>query len=512
MSKNKKRNKNKVSSLTFDKEKVLNKGYEHNGPPYSGWDYSEDSPDSDILDNLEAIRGRSRDLYMTTDLAVAVMEKYRTKVVGIGLVPKPMINYKYLGISKEKAKEMEQIITTKFEAWASSTNCDSTRVHDFYTLQGLAVISYIMNGDVFCVIRRKETREIDIELCLQLVEGDRVKNPDTANENTKLGIEFKNNELYKYHISSTHPGDGKGTVKGYPVFNSLGRRNILHLFEPNRVGQKRGIPVLAPVLKNFKQLERYKSAELMSALINATVAMVLESDNPGATLNIGHVASSMGKSLETPAGGSEALKRQVATVYGGGGTVFATNKKEKLTEFKTERPNKNFKDFVDTIVKELGAATMIPSEVITSSFQNSYSASRAALEEAEARFKTSRKLLERKICHPIYEEFIIELIRNGDVECKGFFEDATIRHAFSKCMWIGANKTTLDPLKDAKSAEVLIKNGILPKSIVVSQMGLDSDSVATEIREEKIKSAELDNEIAKIRREATKNGMVEDSK
>lgn len=143
----------KISELKID---IQNKGYETRGPEFSGWDYLADSADNDILDNLQELRGMSRDLYMTNEIAVAVLEKFRNKGIGVGLLPEPTINYSYLGISEEKAKEMERIIKMRFDAWAYSTNSDTTRMHDFYTLQSLAMISWLMNGDVFAVVKRKK--------------------------------------------------------------------------------------------------------------------------------------------------------------------------------------------------------------------------------------------------------------------------------------------------------------------------------------------------------------------
>lgn len=488
-------------------EQVKNAGYAQTGTENMGFYATNDSPDNDILDNMEDLRAKSRELYMTNDIAVAVLDKYRTKVVSVGLIPKPTIDYKFLGITKEKAQEYAKTIETKFEAWAISTNCDASRVHDFFTLQGLAQLSWVMNGDVFAVVKRKPTKDIDVELCVQLIESDRIQSPRGNNE-IKGGIEFKDNELYKYYISTKHPGDGASSVKGYPVFNSLGRRNILHIFEPSRVGQKRGIPILAPVLSTYKQLERYKSAELMAAVLNASVALILNSKDPHKILNTSHIAKASGGTPTPKPTSYDSVRKEMAATFEKG-TVFTSTDGEELKEFQTSRPSKSYKDFVDHILEEIGAASGVPKEVMMSAFKSSYSAAKASLEEAESRFKVCRKILERKFCHPIYEEFIIELIRNGDIECPNFFTDTTVRHAFSKCVWIGSSKPSLDPLKDAKTAEVLIKNKIVPAGYIVAQMGYDPDSTKELIAQETVEMAELQ---AKVNKTLKKGGETDGKK
>ncbi|MGL5613689.1 phage portal protein, partial [Cetobacterium sp.] len=175
-------------------------------------------------------------------------------------------------------------------------------------------------------------------------------------------------------------------------------------------------------------------------------------------------------------------------------TVIEAYKGHTVKEFQTTRPNKNYKDFVETITEGMGARVLIPKEVLMSSFKSSYSAARAALEEAHKRFVVSRKLIEIKFCQPIYEEFILELIRNGEIECPGFFEDEAIRYAFTRCVWIGPNKVSLDPVKDARAAEINLKNKTLTRGMIAMSQGYDFDDIEDEILEEEMKLATIEKQ------------------
>ena len=73
-------------------------------PSLSKWFTWAESPDNDILWDLDDLRAKSRALYMNNELAGAALKKMRTKIVGTGLLPKPTINYQIAGITKEKAK------------------------------------------------------------------------------------------------------------------------------------------------------------------------------------------------------------------------------------------------------------------------------------------------------------------------------------------------------------------------------------------------------------------------
>ena len=131
------------------------------------------------------------------------------------------------------------------------------------------------------------------------------------------------------------------------------------------------------------------------------------------------------------------------------------------------------------------------------SFKSSYSAAKAALEEAHQRFLVCRKLLERTFCQPVYEEFILELIKNGDIDCPNFFESSAIRYAFTRCIWVGSGKSSLDPLKEANANQKSLENYTTTRGIIAAESGLDFDEILEARRDEELKIAEIE----KLKRE-----------
>ncbi|AVQ29479.1 phage portal protein [Fusobacterium ulcerans] len=490
-----------VSKTSTTIKMVSGIGYNNkDDPSLSKWYTYSESPDNDILWDLDDLRAKSRNLYMNNELAGAALKKMRTKIVGTGLLPKPTINYQIAGITKEKAKEYEKIIKAKFNAWASSTNADFNRMHDFFTIQALIQLSWIMNGDAFIIPKRKKRAGVEIDLCLQMIEADRVVNPRfTYNQLIKGGVEFsENGDLLKYYIADRHPGDGYSEIKGYPVFNNLGRRNILHIFEPERIGQRRGVPLLASIIYPIKNLGKYKEAELIAAVINASLGFIVETKDPENFIN----GSAFGSSDSDTDG--EAKKERTDKISLEHGMGIIAKEGETIKEFTTTRPNKSYKEFVDAVYEEIGAQLEIPHEVLMSSFKASYSAAKASLEEAHQRFLVCRKLLERTLCQPIYEEFILELIRNGDVDCPNFFENEVVRYAFTRCIWVGSGKSSLDPLKEANANKTSLDNYTTTRGIIAAESGLDFDEMLEARLEEEIKIAEIQKKI----KEEIKGGEI----
>lgn len=467
----------------------------------NSWYTQANSPDEDINESLEDLRGKSRSLYMNNTIAGAALKKYKTRVVGQGLIPKPMINYQHIGTSREEAKKIEKIIKSKFDSWANSNNSDASRMLSFYEQQALVVLSWVMNGDAFAIPLRKKREGVSIDLCIQLLEADRIASPLYTDDNLiQAGVEYdKNGQLLAYHILSHYPNDANPyQTKRYPAFNSLGKRNIYQVFESERIGQRRGVPILAPIIFALKQLGTYKDAEISAAVVNAMVAMIIESQSKD-TIGFG---GGFGSGDDTLEDGNGPRERSIGIEHS---QLIVAGEGETIREYNTQRPNKQYEAFTSALYTEIGADLEIPKDSLLSDHKSSYSAAKASMEEAEKRFEVSRKILERRFCQPIYEEFILELIKNGDINCPGFFEDDSIRRAFCKCVWVGAGKVSLDPLKEANAVGKRLKNFTTTREIEAAQHGLDFDEIVEARKEEEMELAEIQRMVEEVNKNAEEN-------
>lgn len=477
------------------KIEILNSGYGNYGASttrksLAGWLYAGGSHREDIEDNLSVLRQRSRDLYMGVPIANGAVKTMRTNVVGRGLYLKPAIDREVAGLTAAQAQKLEKQIQREWRLWADSPDCDIQRIDNFYELQQLAFLNWLMSGDCLAVLPIKPRLNQPYDLRVQLVEADRLSSPDycdTYDNKIVGGVEVdRDGEVIAYHISDQHPLSYEVTdikwqrVEAYG--KKSGRRNVLHIMCRERIDQRRGVPFLAPVIEALKQMGRYTDAELIAAVVSGlfTVFIEKESNSEGEAIGSMIPDEEMVDALDD------------TSIEMGPGAVVDLNAGEKIHDSNPGRPNANFQSFVEAICQQIGAALEIPYELLVKRFNASYTASKGALEEAWKMFRMYRRWLANDFCQPIYEEWLSEAVAKKRIEAPGFFEDPIIKKAYCRAEWNGPARGTLDPKKEVQAAESRVANGFSTRSQETMEMtGGDFYSNVEQLKHEEKKLSEV---------------------
>jgi lambda family phage portal protein len=415
----------------------------------SGWQTSIGSPDADTLNDLQTLRDRSRWLVRNSPLGAGAVNTTVTNVVGGGLKLQARIDRSFLRLADDQADAWEQQVEREFRLWGK--HCDAQRVLRFGGLQELAFRSSLESGDVFVVLPYLAKRQSPYGLSVQLIEADRVSNPNHKPDSRDCagGIERDPyGAAINYYIQEQHPGDvhsggASSTWKPVPAYGAAsGRRQVLHLYKMLRPGQSRGVPFLAPVIKELKQISRYTDAELMAAVISGFLTVFVTSESGDQPL------APMTPTEETGASAGD------SDIKLGNGAVVGLAPGENVSTVDPKRPNAQFDPFVLAIVRQIGLCLEIPYEVLIKHFTASYSAARAALLEAWKFFLGRRMWLAESLCQPVYEAWLEEAIGNDRIAAPGFFSDPMIREAYCGAEWVGPTKGMINE-KDEVEAAIL---------------------------------------------------------
>lgn len=452
---------------------VRAKGYSQAGASYSkralrGFRAQSGSPREDIDENNDTLRQRSRTMYMSSPVAAAALKRLRTNVVGKGLQLKSTIDRETLGMSQEQAELWQKQTEKEFALWADNKKaCDAIGMNDFYDMQQLVMLAWPMSGDVFALCRRYEaTRLHPYSLRLHIIEADRIRTPTSSytyagssttgkaeNGNTIFdGVEVDSNgKIVAYHISNKYPYENTLKANGFQRVEAYGAEtglpNILHIAETERPEQYRGVPYLAQVMEPLLQMRRYTEAEIQSAVVQSflTAFVVTKSGTDEMPFN------------ET---GEDDVSKSENDYEMGPGTINIMEEGEDVKFATPTHPNTGFETFMRALMEQVGAALEIPADMLSMSFNASYSASRAALLEAWKGFRMRRKWLTQDFCRPTYEIWMTEAVARGRIVAPGFLTDPVMRQAYLQSEWIGPPPGQLDPTKEISAAKMAIDEGL----------------------------------------------------
>ena len=452
---------------------VTNSGYGNYGANLTkksliGWLFRGGSAKEDIEDNIDTLRQRSRDAYMGIPTASAALKTLCTNVVAGGLIPSPQIDAEVLGLTREQAEELQGKIMREFALWADTTECDADGLGNFYKLQQLAYMGFLMNGDSFALLPFKERPGSQYATKVQIIEADRICSPDGYDRlvpdyvrghhvhSIVQGVETDEaGMVVAYWICNRHPHSSLAVQNGMlewtrvEAYGAAGRHNVLHVMTRERAGQLRGVPILAPVLETLKQLGRYTQAEIDAAVISAYFTVLVKPASVQTGLPVGQYIPKEAQVDSADPGSIEM----------GQGTILSLNPGDDVAFADPTHPNTAYNAFFDAMIKEIGAGMEIPPEVLEKQFTQNFSAARGALNEFWRVCDVKRDDFVDSFCQPIYEQFLAEAVARGRIQAPGFFSDPAIRKAYCACVWPGPARTSLNPVQEVSAALQRVEAG-----------------------------------------------------
>lgn len=422
----------------------------------------------------ETVSGRAEDLTANHPHAASTIDSMTTNVVGTGLNPQSKPKWRLLGISEKQAAAFAENAEWVYGTWCRHADLGN-RLH-FQDIQFQAAYSFLMNGEyvILPTMRKAEAKpgESAVRLALQTLSPVRMATPHDymSKENIRDGVDLgPNSEPKGYYIATPKSGRMGRLLTSkdftyYPAWQGH-RPGVLHSYHaaaksPDRV---RGISVLAPAMKFFRDLSDYLDFELVGNIVASSFPLFIESANPYEIT--GQLPTDSNNYSGDTTRYQEFEPGQV--MYGSPG--------QKPHVLKNERPGNTFAAFVETILRGVGASVGMPYEVVAKDFsKTNYSSARAALLEAWRVYMLYRTWMERHLCQPVWQMVMEEAWLQGELVLpKGgpdFYDGLS---EYTHASWIGPAKGHVDPLKEVKANQVLLKDGVLTMSDWAAELGKD---------------------------------------
>lgn len=435
------------------------------------------SADAEILPELGALVGRSRDLERNSGIAESGFSTILDNVLGSGLRVSPRPDYAALGKSKDWADAWAREVRALWESyyWTTACHAGDTLTGDGITAQIARAV--MLNGDGLALPLWIPDRGDGWSTKMQTVEADRLSQPNGQPERIGFrgGIEFDSyGAPLAYHVRTTHPGDtvavsdgsGFATWERIPRRTAFGRLRVVHVFDSKRSGQSRGKPILAAVLPEFKNLSRYQQAELQAAVVNALVAAVITTP-----LEADDIVELFAKDRDAllKARSEHAVRLEsgmLATLFPG----------DQLQPFTPSRPATAFDSFMTHLERYIGLGFDLPYELLMKDFSRlNYVTARAMLAEAWRSFMRRRDWLTTAWIEPWFRLWLEEAVNAGKVEAPDYYAKAA---AWQRIRVIGPGRGVIDPVREAQAAQTRIDAGLSTHEDECADLGRDWREVA----------------------------------
>jgi lambda family phage portal protein len=422
--------------------------------------------------SASTIRSRCRDAVRNDPWARGIVETLVDDLIGWGIKP----------LSRAKGEDFRQAVQALWDEWSAVADADG--VLDLPGLQALAVRSWIVDGECFIRLRRRKSEDgLPVPLQLQVLPPevcpDSHTMPAANGHQIRQGIEFDAiGRRVAYWFRDTAPGDSE--VLASAEWRRIPADQVLHLFDPLRPGQRRGVPMLAPGLVRLRELDKYTDATLLRLQISSMFVGTLKNPRVG-DIEDG-LAPITGEALTTES--PQALRFQP-------GTFQELTSGEELEFNKPPDPPLGFEAFVEHELRAAGAAVGVPLECFTHRWgATNDRLARVVLNQYRRRVhRMLWSIVVPQVLRPIWQEWFKLALATKLPKTDTYLEDRLGRVTFAPHA-----HAYVHPVQDVASYREAIRSGLTSRAAAVSETGedvevIDAQNAADNERADRLKVA-----------------------
>ncbi len=235
----------------------------------SDWHYPQTTADVEIYKALRILRGRSRELFRNDDYIRRFSRLMKTNVLGHEGI---RLQSRAEDSPGKLDKQACQIIERGWADWSRKQICSACGTLSLWRIANMVLDAWAADGEVL-IQKLYGWKENRYGFAIRLIEADHLdleKNDTLANGN-RIIMGVEKNEYDRpvaYWIRSKHPGDSLSAHRNSSV--RVPADQFLHIFEPERAGQTRGVPLIITAMRRLRQLGAYEEAELVAARVGAS--------------------------------------------------------------------------------------------------------------------------------------------------------------------------------------------------------------------------------------------------
>lgn len=421
------------------------------------WLATRMSRDDETRWTLATLRARARDLENNDPTTKHFLRMLTTNVIGAnGFRLQSQVRNNNARLNKAFNDKLEEA----WRDWSRRPTRDGKQT--LTSFSGTLLRAVARDGEVFVRMHRAFTRN---RFGFALEAFDPALIDETLNRaagdgknEIRLGVEVDfDGRPVAYHGWNREP---QATANRDRERVSYPADEILHLYDPERVGQTRGVTWMLSVMVSTKMLSGYVESELIAARV---------------------AAAKMGFFQKKAGAEGAAIPNDASfTMEANPGTFGVLPEGYEVAAFSPDHPSTAFGDFVKASKREIATGHGVSYNALANDLEGvNYSSMRAGLIIERDVWRTVQEWWKSTFLEPVYEEFLNMALLHSAV----LLDSRDVRK-FAKYRFIGRGWPWVDPLKDTQAGIAGIAAGMASRTSLLAEQGEDFETILEELAEE----------------------------
>ena len=238
---------------------------------------------------------------------------------------------------------------------------------------------------------------------------------------------------------------------------------MIHIYDPERADQTRGISWLAQGMVNGHQLRGYIEAAVINSRASACKMGFFRDPTGDAGEYQGEGIDNSGATIETAEPG---LMKDIG--------------RHEFVGYDPKYPHEQFDPFVRSMIRLIASGLGVSYQTLSGDLSDtSYSSGRQGLLEERETYKSAQEFIRETFLDRVYAEWLAMGIVTGRLNLP-FAKFSK----FNAPKWTGRRWAWVDPLKDVQAAKEMRAAGFKSSTQIVNEMGGDIEDTYQEIEDE----------------------------
>lgn len=414
---------------------------------WNGFSYGPNA----ALDDLDISRARAQDAVRNNPWLAHGLRILVSHLIGCGIQPRPKI----------ADRTLRADLLSLWETWTAQADADG--VQGFAGWQVLVARARQESGECFVRLRpRLSSDGLSVPLQVQAIEGALCPvdlNGANGSNTIRQGIERTPfGKRVAYWMLTRHPGEmpyaGQDRVRVPADY-------VLHHYTPHRPGQLRGAPNMLSALLRARKLDLYESAELTRKQNRAKFNGAITRLDPN------------GPNPLSDAPAQADGDRRLVDIEEGYMVQLAPG--ESVDLYNGDTGGQGAIDYLRTHLRAIAAGLGVPYELLTGDYEGTNDrVMRVILNAFYRMLEVEQDNFIMQILQPIWNAWLDAAVLSGAIRLPNY---SARRAQYQLCEWRAHAWSYVNPLQEAQTAVLKIKNGLTSRSASVAESGWDAEEI-----------------------------------